>query len=177
MQHAKTRVLNCFIARRASHHSRDDFSGNNMAIFLTVLLSLVIVAGALILLRGRRTPSRARRIARSESASPVQTGSLEHLRENRFFWGAELSQPGCAESRTLLGRQFPFEQAPDLPLPGCTQALGTCSCEFKGLRERRARHRRLQQDRRVDVRFDKTHPDRRANAGRRRGDRWVSHTL
>jgi len=148
-----------------------------MAIFLTVLLSVVIAAGLFILLGKRRTPSRSRRIERSESASPVQTGSLEHLRENKFFWGAELSQPGCVESRTLLGRQFPFTQAPVLPLPGCTHALETCSCEFKGLRERRARHRRLQQDRRVDVRFDKTHPDRRANAGRRRGDRWVRHTL
>ena len=148
-----------------------------MAIFLTVLLSVVIVAGTLILLRRRRMPSRARRIARSESTSPVQTGSLAHLKENKFFWGAELSQPGCTESRELLGRQFPFDQAPELPLPGCTRTLETCACQFRGLRERRDRHRRLGSDRRGEVRFDKTHPDRRTNAGRRRGDRWVGHSL
>jgi hypothetical protein len=146
-----------------------------MAIFLTVLLSVVIVAGVMILLRNRRTPSRARRIARSESVSLAQPGSLAHLQENKFFWGAELSQPGCVESRELLGHQFPFDQAPELPLAGCTQR--TCACQFKGLRECRIRHRRLGSDRRGEVRFDKTHPDRRANAGRRRGDRWVRHTL
>mgnify|MGYP001817280387 CR=1 FL=1 len=146
-----------------------------MAIFLTVLLSVVIVAGVMILLRSRRTPSRARRIAHSESVSLAQSHSLAHLQENRFFWGAELSQPGCAESRQLLGQQFPFDQAPELPLAGCTH--WTCACQFKGLRERRIRHRRLESDRRGEVRFDKTHPDRRANAGRRRGDRWVRHAL
>ena len=148
-----------------------------MAIFLTVLLSVLIVAGAVMLLRSRRKPSRARQIARSESLSQAQSGSLAHLRENKFFYGAELSKPGCAESRQLLGQPFPFEQAPELPLLGCKHTLETCACEFKGLRERRTRHRRLASDRRGEVRFDKTHPDRRANAGRRRGDRWVHHSI
>ncbi|MGB5261047.1 MAG: hypothetical protein WBO34_11075 [Gammaproteobacteria bacterium] len=146
-----------------------------MTIFLIILLSVVIVAGIYILLRGRHTPSRARRAARSAVTAQIQTGSLARLQENRFFWGAELSQPGCAESRELMGRQFPFAQAPALPLSGCTHR--PCTCQFRGLQERRTSHRRLQPDRRVEVRFDKTHPDRRRNAGRRRGDRWVHHTL
>jgi hypothetical protein len=146
-----------------------------MTIFLIILLGVVIVAGIYILMHGRHTPSRARRAALSEVVTQGQTGSLARLRENRFFWGVELSQPGCTESRELLGQQFPFAQVPELPLPGCTHRA--CTCQFKGLRELRVTHRRLQPDRRAEVRFDKTHPDRRMNAGRRRGDRWVRHTL
>ena len=146
-----------------------------MAIFLTVLLSVLIVAGLFYLIRTRHTPTPARRS--THSAIAAQTGTLAHLRENKFFWGAELSTPGCSTSRELLGKPFPFEKAPELPLPGCANTLETCNCVFKGLRDRRVTHRRLQEDRRAEVRFDKTHPDRRKNAGRRRGDRWVGHAL
>ena len=144
-----------------------------MYIFLTILLAGLVVAVGIALLRNRKTHVHARRTP----AVPRQTGTLAHLQENKFFWGVEFSKPGCPESRELLGKQFPFDQAPTLPLPGCTQTLENCTCEFKGLRDRRSSHRRMMPDRRTEVRFSKSHPDRRTNAGRRRGDRWVHHSL
>ena len=149
-----------------------------MDFFLIALISIVIVVLAvIILLRGRHTTRPTHRPVRSKSMPDSQTGTLAHLEENKFFWGAELSKPGCAESRALLGKQFPFDEAPELPVPGCKKTAATCTCEFRGLRDRRVRPRRVNPDRRSEFRFDKTHPDRRTNAGRRRGDRWVHHAL
>ena len=144
-----------------------------MTIFLSVLLAALIVAGMFMLLRYRKLKVHRQRPA----AIQRQAGTLAKLKENESFWGAELSKAGCDESRALLGKQFPFEGTPVFPLPGCTQTILTCTCEFRGLRNRRVKHRRVTPDRRTEVRFDKTHPDRRANAGRRRGDRWVHHAL
>ena len=148
-----------------------------MAVYLIALISVLIVAGAIILLRDRYARPAVRRGAQKESVTMRQSGTLASLEKNKFFWGAEISKPGCPESRELLGKQFPFDQAPQLPLPGCNQTIESCTCEFKGLRDRRTSHRRINADRRTEVRFDKTHPDRRTNAGRRRGDRWVHHAL
>jgi hypothetical protein len=146
-----------------------------MAIFLTAFLIVAIVAGLFFLARHQRTPARARKAARRKTNEFPDAGTLEKLRQNKFFWGVELWQPGCAASYELLGQQFTFDNAPQIPIAECTRE--TCTCQFKGLRDRRTRPRRIQPDRRDEVRFDRTHPDRRKNAGRRRGDLWVSHTL
>ncbi|MDX1697257.1 MAG: hypothetical protein R3308_03180 [Thiohalobacterales bacterium] len=146
-----------------------------MAIALTVILITAILVGLFLLLQNRSRPSRARKAARAGAGQHYGTGSLDKLRENSFFWGAELWQPGCAESYKLLGKQYRFEDAPVIPLDGCGRKR--CTCQFKGLRDRRSRPRRIHPDRRSEVRFDKTHPDRRVKAGRRREDRWVNHTL
>lgn len=148
-----------------------------MAVYLIALISVALVVGTIFLLRDRYARPSVRRGAHDKSVTMSQSGTLASLKKNKFFWGVEFSKPGCPESRELLGRQFPFDQAPTLPLPGCKQTIETCTCEFKGLRDRRISHRRLNPDRRTEVRFDKTHPDRRTNAGRRRGDRWVHHAL
>ena len=144
-----------------------------MAIFLTILVAGLIVAGLYAMLRYNRRQVRERRTP----ALQRQAGSLAQLKDNKFFYGAELSVPGCEESRQLLGKPFPFEQAPELPVPGCNHTAATCACVFRGLRDRRISHRRVNRDRRTDIRFDKSHPDRRSGAGRRRGDRWVHHAL
>ena len=146
-----------------------------MAFFLTAFLIVAIAAGLFFLVRHQRTPARARKAARRKAAVLPDAGTLEKLQQNNFFWGAELSQPGCAASYKLLGRQFSFDSAPQIPHAECTHE--TCTCQFKGLRDRRTRPRRTHPDRRDEIRFDRTHPDRRKNAGRRRGDLWVSHTI
>ena len=146
-----------------------------MAIYLTTFLIVAIAVGLFFLIRYQRTPSRARKASRRQTRELPDAGTLEKLRQNKFFWGAELWQPGCAASYKLLGRQFTFDDAPQIPDAECTRK--TCTCQFKGLRDRRMRPRRISPDRRGEVRFDRTHPDRRKNAGRRRGDLWVSHTI
>ena len=92
-----------------------------------------------------------------------------------MFWGVEMGQPGCEAAMALLDREFTFEEAPRLPLEGCTSAM--CTCQFKGLKNRRTQRRRKLEDRRVEVRFEKDKPDRRSRKDRRRSDRWDDHTL
>ena len=147
-----------------------------MAIFLTILLIAAITFGVIVLSQRGRAGSRARSAANRAPADKSDTaGNITLLREKGHFWGVELGQSGCAVSDKLLGSRFTFDEAPVLPLDGCGR--NTCNCHFKGLLDRRTQPRRMQSDRRVEVRFDKTHPDRRRNAGRRRGDMWVGHSL
>ena len=101
---------------------------------------------------------------------------MEKLRDNPVFWGLEMGQPGCEAAQALLGEQFTFDEAPQLPLEGCSSA--SCTCQFKGLKERRTNARRQQETRRAAVRFDKDRPsDRRSRKDRRRGNAWNDHNL
>ena len=147
-----------------------------MAIFLTILLITAIAVGLFVLSQRRRVTSRTHPAASLAPAEKADTASsITRLQEKGHFWGVELGQSGCAESDKLLGRQFTFDEAPLLPLDDCGSE--TCKCHFKGLRDRRLNSRRMQPDRRVEVRFDKTHPDRRRKSGRRRGELWAGHSL
>lgn len=147
-----------------------------MTILLTALLITAIVIGLIVLMKRGRARSRARSAANRAPADKADTAtSIARLREKGQFWGVELGQTGCAESDKLLGRQFTFDEAPALPLDDCSR--NTCNCHFKGLRDRRLHPRRMSSDRRVEVRFDKSHPDRRRKSGRRRGELWAGHSL
>ena len=147
-----------------------------MAIYLTILLIIAICIGLFFLVRYRRKPARARdSAAQDDGTEKSLAGSLEKLQENSFFWGAELWQPGCTESYKMLGQQFAFGRAPEMPFEGCSRKI--CTCQFKGLRDRRVRARRTHSDRRDEIRFDKAHPDRRSRISRRRSDLWANHAL
>lgn len=146
-----------------------------MAVYLVIFLIVAIIAGMVVMLVRQRTPSRARKVARQEAATnAAHRSSLAALSQNRFFWGAELFQPGCTESYKLLGKQFSFDDAPELPLPGCNR--DGCNCQFKGLRDRRVGARRTNPDRRSEMRFDQSHPDRRTLISRRRSDLWAQRS-
>jgi len=151
----------------------------------TVLISLVIiviVAALLWMVRGRQSPTRRRatNIDKYQQSGAKQAGSSGHagidkLKNNPLFWGLQMGQPGCEAAMSILDRQYPFDSVPELPLPGCSAA--SCTCQFKGLVERRSWHRRMIEDRRAVVRFYKDMPaDRRSGGGRRRGDSWIGHT-
>ena len=146
-----------------------------MAYLLALLLVIAVVLGLFALLRYQRVPPRARRSARKAAALKPAAGSLAGLQKNSFFWGAELWQPGCAESYRMLGQKFTFDDVPELPFAGCSRK--SCTCQFKGLRDRRSRARRTHPDRRGEFRYDKAHPDRRSLVSRRRSDLWAHHTL
>jgi hypothetical protein len=148
---------------------------------LILLLIIGIVAGLIWMFRGKQPPAR-RRVAGPQKYEAFHTGDdthpqpggLEKLRNNPMFWGVEMGQPGCEAAMALLGKQFTFEEAPPLPLDGCSSAM--CTCQFKGLKNRRTLHRRKLQERRVEVRFEKDKPDRRSHKNRRRSDSWNDHT-
>jgi hypothetical protein len=96
------------------------------------------------------------------------------LRQNKLFWGVEIKQSGCAMGRTLAGVEYEFDEAPALPLEGCTAAM--CSCAYIGLKERRKGQRR-QHERRSGLRFEPGKSDRRSHKERRRGEKWRGHDL
>ena len=150
---------------------------------IIVLIIIVLVVVALIwVLRSTRSPLRRRRhvhekpVARRAQGqvAAARPGGLDKLKASGMFWGVEIGQPGCEAARQLLGKQFTFAEAPELPLQGCS--LPVCTCQFTGLRERRASHRRDHEDRRTEIRFEKDNPDRRSPKSRRRSDSWGDHS-
>ena len=147
---------------------------------IIVLLIIVVIAGLFWMLRresggsGLRSKLQRHDSARQgRSAAGTRPGGLEKLRENPMFWGVEMGQPGCEAARELLDKQFTFDEAPQLPLQGCNSA--NCTCQFKGLKNRRTWARRQQEDRRNSIRFDKDRADRRSRKERRRGNAWADH--
>jgi hypothetical protein len=153
-----------------------------MEAILILLVIIGIIAGLLWMVRGKQSPTRRRvtklrkyeRAAASEDAH-AQLGGLEKLRNNSLFWGLEMGQPGCEAAQAIMDKQFTFDEAPQLPLEGCSSAM--CTCQFKGLKNQRTQHRRASEERRDEVRFEKDKPDRRSHKNRRRSDKWKDHTL
>ena len=131
-----------------------------MAKFLVLLLIIVVIVSLVWALRkqGAGTGLRNRLLGRGSggkgsSTNAARPGGIEKLRDNPLFWGVEMGQPGCEAAQALLGQQFTFDEAPQLPLEGCNSA--NCTCQFKGLKDRP--------------------PDRRSRKDRRRGNVWIDH--
>ena len=153
-----------------------------MATILILLVIAGIVAVLLWMFRGKQPVVRHRaanlqKYDEFDAGDDVraQLGGLEKLKNNELFWGLEMGQPGCEAAQAILGRQYTFDEAPQLPLEGCTSAM--CTCQFKGLKNQRTQHRRNLAERRVEIRFEKDKPDRRSRKSRRRSDNWNDHTL
>jgi hypothetical protein len=151
----------------------------NALIVLLVIVCLVI--GVIWVLRGNRKPAQHRKPAQrtagntdTRAATPAKPGGLEKLENNPMFWGVEIGQAGCEAAQALLGRQYTFEEAPELPLADCSSAM--CTCQFKGLRDHRSQHRRKTGEQRQEVRFETDKPDRRSRKDRRRGSKWNDRT-
>jgi hypothetical protein len=145
-----------------------------MATFLILLVIIAVIAGMVLMLRGHKTPKRRKTHPVSASAAVAKPGGLQKLRNSKLFWGVRIDHPGCPAAQALQDRHYTFEEAPELPVPGCDTAH--CTCQFKGLRERRSKVRRTHEDRRNEIRFDKDHPERRSPGGRRRSDKWGNHS-
>ena len=153
-----------------------------MKAILILLVIVVIIAGLLWMVRGKQSPTRRRvtNLQKYESVDAsedvnAQLGGLEKLRNNSLFWGIEMGQPGCEAAQAILDKQFTFDEAPQLPLDGCSSAM--CTCQFKGLKNMRTQHRRTSEEQRIEVRFEKDKPDRRSHKPRRRSEKWNDHTL
>jgi len=152
-----------------------------MITIIILLLIIGVLAGLVWLLRGQQTPKRrsSPEITSAGPSNPDRGGNLkalelEKLRQNKLFWGVEIKQAGCEMGRTLAGKEFEFDEAPNLPLEGCTATM--CSCVYIGLKEKR-KHQRRQHERRTDLRFEPDKSDRRSHKERRRGEKWRGHDL
>ena len=148
-----------------------------MQSLLILLLIVGIVAGLFWLLRVR-SPKR-RQAGKYSPDSSKGTGKhqsvgIAKLRENELFWGVSIGQAGCEAASKLIGKQFTFDNAPQLPVEGCSAT--SCTCIFKGLTNKRTEHRRTHDERRDTVRFDKSSSDRRSRKDRRSGN-WDDHSF
>ena len=148
-----------------------------MESLLILLLIVGIVAGLFWVLRVR-SPKR-RKGGKYSPDSKKEAGShqsvgIAKLRENELFWGVSIGQAGCEAASKLIGKQFTFDNAPQLPVEGCSAA--SCTCILKGLTDKRAEYRRTHDERRETVRFDKSSSDRRSRKDRRSGN-WDDHSF
>jgi len=149
-----------------------------MSSLLVLLLILGIAAGIFWLLRvkpARRQQSRkpGKQKETNKETDGQLSGGFEKLRKNEIFWGASITQAGCEAARELVGQEFSFDNAPELPVEGCSEAI--CTCRLRGITSRRKQHRRTHEDRRNTVRFDKDSSDRRSRKDRRSGN-WDDHS-
>ena len=151
-----------------------------MNALIVLLVILVLIAAVIWVLRGGKSPPQRHKPAHRKTggtaaaAAPAKLGGLDKLESNSMFWGVEIGQAGCEVAQALLGQQYTFDEAPQLPLEGCSSAM--CTCQFKGLKDHRSQHRRKRGELRQEVRFDNENPDRRSRKDRRRGANWKDHT-
>ena len=152
-----------------------------MNAIIVLLVIICLIGGVVWVLRSNRSPGpRHRAVAQTASqtdtqtAMPTKPGGLEKLKGNPVFWGVEMGQPGCEAAQAMLGQQYTFDEAPELPVAGCSSAM--CTCQYKGLKDHRSSHRRKIGEQRSEVRFDSDNSDRRSRKDRRRGADWKDHT-
>lgn len=67
--------------------------------------------------------------------------SLLELEQSGKYGSVVISNCGCDISSQLSAQHFSFEHAPYLPLSGCT--ADNCTCEYKGIIDRRIGSRRI----------------------------------
>jgi hypothetical protein len=106
---------------------------------------------------------------RRGAGSRDKSGELKKLRRSGSYWGVRIQPGKCTAISHFAGRRLTFEEAPNLPLPGCK--AWRCSCTYIGVPERRRDERRVHNDRRDVVRIDDEHVERRSFRGRRRGNK------
>jgi hypothetical protein len=152
-----------------------------------IIVFVAIVAASLGLWAYRRSTKPTRRkptgtkptSAKSASAKPTSAGNDKSKAGNQAEqWGVRISAPAkervCPQAQELLGKEFPIDKKPPLPLPDCPYSH-QCECRYIKLFDRRRHERRSEQERREGgQRFEVDKPPRRSGADRRKGDiDWV----
>lgn len=107
-----------------------------------------------------------------KSRSPqTRKEKLLKLAQSDMYYSITLTRCGCEASSRFIGKCFPFDKAPMLPMKECTAVK--CTCEYLGVISRRKAKRRVTV-RRKSIRLDE---DRR-NIGRRKGDTlWNKYSV
>jgi hypothetical protein len=126
---------------------------------ILIVLAVAIVAALLGLWVYRRP-------AKATSARSVKSKAANHSEQ----WGVRISAPArdraCPQAQELLGKEFPMNKKPPLPVPDCPYSH-QCECHYVRLFDRRRHERRSDQDRRQAQRFEKDNPPRRSGKDRR----------
>ena len=136
-------------------------SGMQIAVFI----ALVIIG--VFLIRWLMSPTRS---------GPVMSGERErrsHRGNTHPFYAVSIESEttACSLAESLKSRRFLSDEAPGLPLPGCSEAQ--CSCKYQHHADRRdgARDRRLGEIADADTAdFWRLRGDRRRGGGRREED-------
>jgi hypothetical protein len=128
---------------------------------ILIVVSVAIVAALL----GRWA---YRRFATPEAA---RSGKNE-ARNQAEQWGIRISAPAkeraCPTVRELLGKEFPIDEEPRLPLPSCPFPH-QCECSYTKVFDRRREEQRSGQERReARQRFEKDKRPRRCGKDRRK---------
>lgn len=108
------------------------------------ILVVIAVAAAGFWLARRRRPAPDRRPVRGQKSVPGRKGEAPAQPSATGFGAVEIQMrhAACDAARALSGRRYLANEAPALPLPGCTAAQ--CKCSFVKLSDRRTEDRRLE---------------------------------
>ena len=135
------------------------------------VLYLALVLGLLWAVRRKRARERIRRQDATKAAVHPQPEAdrLAYLKRSGLYWGVTLQtregQPACPQAQPLLGQAFALDAAPRLPLAGCTL---DCKCHYHPLIEQRqGKPRRVQHERRSNLRYEPGKRNRRQLPTRR----------
>ena len=116
---------------------------------------------------GRRKRGNCKPLPADKASALTPVGQLARLKQCGKFNGVSV-ESHCPATSSLVGVRFTFENAPELPLPGCDAT--PCRCRFVGITERRQLiDRRSGHDRRESLRMDSD--DRRSDQPRRKSER------
>lgn len=126
---------------------------------LTEPVVLLLIAAVIVVFIGVLWPGHKPRHTNKKSKN------LARLRSSGQYWGVSIRNGNCSASKRLCGRGFRLSEAPSLPIPGCRSLR--CGCSYTGLRERRKKERRGNQDRRTELRLGSAQPERRRQRDRR----------
>jgi len=117
---------------------------------------------------GKKKGSKTKLKTQTPAASKEK---LLRMEQSNFFYSVVITRCGCKASSKLISEHFLFEDAPFLPLSGCSAEK--CTCEYQGLVNRRRHERRLTV-RRANIRMS----HERRLTGRRHDEKcWNNYSM
>lgn len=145
-----------------------------------VIIGLIVAAAILFLaVRGRGSKDNKAAAPPVEPRANIRTASGADRAKDKTSTGAPRSrfrgevfavgETYCTAAEALKNRTFKRGSNTEIPRPGCDMR-DTCTCHLREIEERRRGERRINADRRGDIRFA---DDRRSGRDRREGaDAW-----
>lgn len=85
--------------------------------------------------------------------------ALVKLERSELYGCVFIVHSGCNQSHKLDSQYFSFSHAPSLPLDGCTAS--ECTCEYRGVIDKRIENRRVADDGSFSTKDNKRKPNRR----------------
>jgi FtsZ-interacting cell division protein ZipA len=125
--------------------------GGAMGVSITLIIVFIaIVAGVVGLWAYRRSASQPQLGPAKNGVKPPANGTNE-AKSQVEQWGVRITastrEKACPQARQILGKEFPMDKKPQLPLPDCPYPR-QCECHYTKLFDRRKEERRSGQERR-----------------------------